>query len=206
MKCRHPGTAACGEGGAGLACTGQWGDHMLIEAGRAQLLVVDVQERLAPVVAGREGVVRNTAILLEAAEAHGLPVTLSEQYPRGLGPTLPEIAGRTAVAPLAKTAFSCLADAALRARILGHDRDQLVVAGIEAHVCVLQTVMDLLAAGRAVFVVDDACGSRRQDSHATAMTRMRAAGAAVVTTEMVVFELLRTAAAPAFRDMSRLIR
>jgi nicotinamidase-related amidase len=179
---------------------------MLVEASRAQVLVVDVQERLAPVIAGRDDILRNIGILLRAAAAHAVPVTLSEQYPKGLGPTLPEIAALTDTAALAKNAFSCLADPALRERILGTEREQVLVAGIEAHVCVLQTVMDLLQVGRTVFVVTDACGSRRDESHAAGITRMRDAGAWVVTTEMVVFELLRTAAAPAFRDMSRLIR
>jgi nicotinamidase-related amidase len=179
---------------------------MLIEAERAQLLVVDLQERLMPAIAGAGQVIDNTAILLQAAAAHAVPVTLSEQYPRGLGPTVAPIAALVPCPALAKTAFSCLADPALRDRLAGLRRDQVIVAGVEAHVCVMQTVLDLRAAGTAVFVVGDACGSRRDDSHACALARMRDAGAAVVTTEMAVFELMRTADAPAFRAMSRLIR
>lgn len=179
---------------------------MLIQADRSQLLIVDVQERLAPIVTDRDRTVRNVSILLRAAAAHGVPVTMSEQYPKGLGHTLPELAELGSRPALAKTAFSALGDPELRARILDSDRDHVIVGGIEAHVCVLQSVMDLLAEGRAVWLVADACGSRHIDSHTLGLERMRDAGACIVTTEMVVFEFLRSAEAPTFRDMSRLIR
>jgi nicotinamidase-related amidase len=149
----------------------------------------------------------NCGNLLQAAGKLGIPTTASEQYPQGLGPTVPELAalvpaGRT----FAKMEFSCAANPGLRAELDRAGRRQVVLAGIEAHVCVLQTALELRAAGYAVAVVADAVASRRPASRETALARMAAAGVVPVTTEMVLFEWLRSAADPEFRALSRLIR
>jgi isochorismate hydrolase len=135
-----------------------------------------------------------------------VPILASEQYPAGLGPTIPGIArhllpGET----LTKTEFSCWANAGLRAQLAAAP-DHLIVAGIEAHVCVLQTAMELLGAGRTVFLVTDAISARMAESKSVALQRLAAAGAIPVTTEMVLFEWLRHSDRAEFKPLSRLIR
>ncbi|HEX9448509.1 MAG TPA: isochorismatase family protein, partial [Dongiaceae bacterium] len=120
---------------------------MLIEHAKSQLLLVDLQERLMPAMAGGEAVVRQISILLQAARQMSVPVLASEQYPAGLGATMTEIARQLSPGEtLAKTEFSCYANPALRARLEAAPV-QIVLAGIEAHVCILQTAVDLVAAG-----------------------------------------------------------
>lgn len=181
--------------------------HMLLSASESLLLVIDIQDRLLPVMHEAERVVRQTGILLQAAARLQIPVLLTEQYPKGLGPTAPEIraaAGDSAI--LEKLHFSAWSEAAVRERIASIDRPQVVIAGIEAHVCVLQTALELAGAGRKVMVVTDAISSRHPDSAAVAKDRMAAAGIGLVTTEMCLFEWLGSAAHPEFKTLSRLIK
>lgn len=180
---------------------------MLMSAAASCLLVVDIQERLLPKMAAPQPVVENTAVLLKAARRLDVPVLVSEQYPRGLGATVPHL--EPLLRPdekVEKLYFSCIGEEAFADRFRALQRHQAVVAGIEAHVCVLQTVEDLLASGIETFVVEDATSSRVKKSQATAMARLREAGARVVTTEMVVFEWLAKAGTPAFKDLSALIK
>ncbi len=180
---------------------------MLMSATRSALLVVDIQQRLLPSMAAPQAVVNNTAVLIRAAQRLGVPILVSEQYPRGLGHTVPDLA--QVVAPdevLVKMHFSCIGDAGFALRFRDLARPQAVVAGIEAHVCVLQTVEDLLAQGTDTFVVEDATSSRAEKNHAAAMARLRGAGARIVTTEMVVFEWLAKAGTPEFKELSALIK
>lgn len=180
---------------------------MLTAANNCCLIVVDIQERLLPAISAPNRVVANSRILVAAAKALGVPVVASEQHPRGLGPTVPAVAEALPTdAVMEKIHFSCLRDEAMRRRIAGLNRRQAVVVGIEAHVCVLQTVDDLLGAGYEVFVVADATASRTELSHATAMARLAQTGASVVTTEMVVFEWLERAGTPVFKALTALIK
>jgi len=180
---------------------------MLIKRDRSQLLVVDVQERLAPAIADMAAVERQTGILLEAARELVVPVIISEQYPNGLGVTLPSLRTRVPGAQsIEKMEFSCFANSALRAALTSGPDRHTIICGTEAHVCVLQTALEMREAGLTVYVVADAVGSRRPESRDIALARMRAAGIDVVTTEMVLFEWLRTAAAPEFKAVSKLIR
>jgi len=174
---------------------------ILADAARCQLLLVDFQVRLLPAIEAGAEVLANAVRLAEAAKALGLPIAITEQNPRGLGPSVPEIAGRGPV--FEKLAFGAGAEPDFLA---GLARPDLVVAGCEAHVCVLQTVAGLLAAGRRVFLVRDALGARRAESKETAIARMAAAGAQVVTTEMMVFEWLGRSDHAQFRALSKLIR
>ena len=180
----------------------------LIRAESCQLVVVDVQQRLVPAMADPSGLLKACTLLVEAASILQMPVTISEQYPAGLGHTLPEVAERAGAARvLAKTEFSILANPALRDAIDGHaGRRQLVVVGVEAHVCVLQSVLDAVDAGFQVFVAADAVASRRDADKRVGLERMASAGAVPVTAEMVVFEALRTSTSPHFRALSRLVR
>lgn len=180
---------------------------MLMSAARSCLLVVDIQARLVPSMAAPQAVVDNAGVLVKVANRLRVPVLASEQYPRGLGPTVPEVASLLPPdATVEKLAFSCLGDEAFVRRFAGIGRDQAVVNGIEAHVCVLQTVEDLLARDIETFVVADATSSRTERNHAAAMERLRDAGARMVTTEMVVFEWLAKAGTPAFKELSALIK
>ncbi len=137
----------------------------------------------------------------------GVPVVASEQYPQGLGHTVPPIAALFPEgALLEKTSFSCMGEPEFVERMDSLGRPQCIVAGIEAHVCVLQTCMELLERGRRVFVVADATASRTPFSHQAAMTRLTAAGTQVVTTEMVCFEWMVRSDHEAFREVSGLVK
>ncbi len=180
---------------------------MLLQADQSSLLVVEIQERLAPAIADREALIARTATLIEGAGQLGVPILVSEQYPKGLGHTV------AALAPLleteqtiTKTHFSCMREPGFADRLRQAGRKQTVVVGMEAHVCVLQTVLDLLAQRFDVFVVADAIGARTAESKSLAIERMRTAGASVVTVEMVLFEWLERADRPEFRPLSSLIR
>lgn len=180
---------------------------MLLNAADACLLVVDIQDRLLPAVRDQEAVVANTRVLLKAAGALGVPVLASEQYPKGIGHMVPAVADLLPDgAVVEKLHFSCLADTTFAERFAALGRRQAVILGLEAHVCVLQTAEQLLAAGTEVFVVADAVSSRAEASHALALRRVEADGARIVTTEMVVFEWLGQAGTQAFRELSRLIK
>lgn len=176
---------------------------LTMRAADSTLLVVDFQSRLMPAIHDGAGAVANTRRLLDAAALLDVPVVFTEQNVAGLGPTVPELPTDGA-AVIHKMTFDAVgAEPFLPA--LGDDHS-LVVAGCEAHVCVLQTVLGLLSEGRKVFVVRDAVGSRHPDNKAVAIERMAAHGAEVVTTEMVVFEWLHTCAHPKFREVSALIK
>lgn len=180
---------------------------MLINREKAQLLLIDMQERLLPAMAAPERALKQAIILAKAARVLDLPITVSEQYPKGLGHTVGPLKAEIGNTPVdEKVEFSCWKNAALRERITQQDREQVIVAGIEAHVCVLQTAIDLKAAGYAVYAVTDAMSSRSESSHEIAVARMRQADISVVTTEMVVFEALGAAGSPEFKQLSALIR
>lgn len=180
---------------------------MLVEATIAFLLVIDVQERLLAAVANAVTVERNCAVLMKAASEMDVPAVVSEQYPKGLGKTVPalaELVGADAI--FAKVEFSCARDPVLMAHIEGLGRKQAILCGLETHICILQTALELQHRGFEVFVLVDATGSRTDSSKAIARDRMNAAGISVVTAEMVVFEMMKTAAAPQFKPLSKMIQ
>ncbi len=177
----------------------------LMSRGNTALLVVDVQEKLLPFVAGGALIVWNIRRLLDAAKVLGLPEAATEQYPKGLGPTVPELAERLGPLP-SKLAFSAGGCPEIFAGLRSRGIHNVLVAGIEAHVCIQQTVLDLLADGWRVFVAADAVGSRFEVDYQTALRRMDSAGATLTTTEAAVFEWCETAAAAEFKQISRLAR
>jgi nicotinamidase-related amidase len=175
----------------------------------ALLLVVDVQERLFAAMdpEHREQVAKNIKILAAVAQRLGLPLLVSEQYPKGLGRTLPELGQALGpVAPIEKTTFSCGGAEGFWERLRATGARQVVLAGIEAHVCVLLTALDLLEAGYAVHVVADAVCSRTRDNWRIGLDQLRQAGVVVTSMETVFFELLRTADADEFRTLQKLIK
>ncbi|WIM07020.1 MAG: hydrolase [Candidatus Nitricoxidivorans perseverans] len=173
-----------------------------MNADESALLVIDVQERLLPHMVGWQRLLENVKWLVRLAGKMGVPVMATEQYPKGIGHTVPELAGLLPDGSVAeKIHFSCAAAGCLPG-LPGGDRRQVVVCGIESHVCVLQTVLELRAQGREVFVVADAVASRNPDDRALALERMRGHGVEMVSREMVAFEWLRQAGTPLFREVS----
>jgi nicotinamidase-related amidase len=176
---------------------------MLIAAERSVLLVIDLQVKMVPAVAGHETVVANAAWLIRVAQKIGVPVAAVEQYPKGLGPLVPEIRKLLpANAVATKNDFSCVAANCLSG-LPGSDRPQMVLLGMETHVCVLHSALELVEDGKEVFVVADAVGSRRTFDRDIALARMRDEGVRVVTREMVVFEWLGKAGTPLFREVNQ---
>jgi len=176
-----------------------------LDLNRSALLVIDLQEKLLPVVPSGEAVVQQTCRLLDAATELQIPVAATVQYPKGLGPLVPPIAQRVS-APEEKLDFSAAVCRGSLDPWVAAGKDQIVVAGIETHVCVLQTVMDLLAEGLRVFVVGEAVAARHGRDHETALQRLRDSGATITTVEAVLFEWLRTAEHPRFKTISSMIK
>lgn len=180
---------------------------MLLKSEDSQLLIVDIQGRLMPAMEGAEHAIDRSVIVTRAARRLGIPITASRQYPKGLGPLVPAIddlveEGET----LDKTAFSCAADPGLAAHVMSHNKRQVVICGVETHVCVLQTAMGFIARGLLPYVVVDACTSRNGTDKVAAVDRMRAAGIGIVTSEMVCFEWMGDATNESFKDISKLIK
>lgn len=177
----------------------------------ALLLVVDIQERLVPAIHKDlyPGALKNMQIMIEAAGTLGLPILLTEQYPKGLGPTVQEI-----LRPLEgkqfrrieKVTFSCARDEGFLQAVAAARRKQIVVIGMETHVCVYQTSVDLTRAGYSVFILDDAVSSRFMHNYESGLRALRDAGCTVFSTETAVFQLLKVAATPEFKKVSSLIR
>lgn len=173
------------------------------------IVVTDVQERLfgAMDAERRDEMVRNLKILLATARRLGAPVIVTEQYPKGLGRTLPEL--RVLLddaAPLEKTVFSACGAAGFGSRLRDLDAGPVILTGIEAHVCVLLTALDLLAGGTSVAIVADAVCSRRVVNMDLGLAQARQAGTIVTSTETVVFQLLGSADTEAFREISKLLK
>jgi nicotinamidase-related amidase len=168
------------------------------------LLVIDFQERLMPAIVDGAAVTGNAHRLLRAAEMLDVPVLFTEHNAGGLGPTIADLAPFAAGRLARKMTFDACRGAGFVDRLQG--RRNVVVAGCETHVCVLQTVLGLLEANRRVYLVRDAVGSRRAESKETAIRRIERHGAEIVTTEMVVFEWLGSAEHPSFRDAVALIK
>jgi nicotinamidase-related amidase len=175
----------------------------LMRTDQSALLVIDLQERLLPHIHDWQQLLGHVDWLVQVAQRLGVPVAATEQYPRGIGHTHAQVAARLpAGAAGEKLHFSCVASGCLPA-LPGMARPQVVVCGIESHVCVLQTVLELAAAGKQVFVVAEAVGSRDPAHKALALERMRAHGITIVCREMVAFEWLGQAGTDQFRAISR---
>lgn len=178
------------------------------DVGLSQLIVVDMQSRLLAVMhtEAMQEVMKNCSILLRSATLLNVPLVVTEQNPMGLGYTAPELTALLAeTRPVEKITFSCLAEPKFK-RQLTSDRTHIVIAGLEAHICVLQTALDLIVEGKQVFVVEDAVISRNPANKANALARLRHEGCIVTNTESLVFEWLGAAGGDAFKVISKLIR
>ncbi|HOZ45757.1 MAG TPA: isochorismatase family protein [Candidatus Hydrogenedentes bacterium] len=171
------------------------------------LVVIDFQEKLLPRIFNADTIVEEAIRLIRFAHLTRIPLILTEQYPNGLGRTVSPVADAVGtISPIEKTSFGCFGeDGFVRAVTVSRCR-QLLVVGIETHVCVMQTVIEGLARDLCVFAVQDAMGSRRPSDHSAGLTRMAGAGAQLVTAEMAIFELLRDAASPEFKKVLPLVK
>jgi nicotinamidase-related amidase len=169
------------------------------------VLVIDVQEKLMAKIPAADTAIRNIALLIDSARLLGMPVAATEQYPKGLGTTVAELARRLPERP-DKVAFSACAVPAVIEGFRRAARPTILLAGIEAHVCVLQTALDLLALDFRVFIAADAVASRYAVDREFALERMQCAGAILTTSETAVFEWVRGADAPEFKEISRLVQ
>jgi len=169
------------------------------------LLVVDVQGKLITLVPGHRRIIWNIRRLIDGAKTLGVTAAATEQYPKGLGPTVPELAER--LGPIAaKTDFSCCACREILAGWESAGISRVLLAGIEAHVCIQQTAFDLLAAGYSVYLAVDAIGARYEIDYQTALRRMDSAGATLTTTEAALFEWCQRSGTPEFKHLSALVQ
>jgi nicotinamidase-related amidase len=191
-----------------MAGVGEGRHPALLERERAGLIVVDVQEAFRPVIDRFDQVVANCGLLAEGFGVLGRPVLVTEQYPNGLGHTVPELAERLPEGArlVEKTRFSAFGVSAFDEAIAESGAQSWVVAGIEAHVCVNQTVHDLVQFGFQVQVAADAVSSRTPTNRELGMAKMTAAGAGTTSAEMALFEMLEEAGSDEFKQISRLVR
>ena len=175
-----------------------------LEAESCALVVVDIQQKLLPPIFQKEQLVRNTQLLIRAAGILKIPAIVSTQYEKGLGGTVPEVAFLLPeVEPVDKNLFSCFGSdvfCTLLKRLPGH-RNTLLLCGMESHICVMQTALAALRDGYLVHVASDAVGSRTEWNWKIGLDRMRAAGAVISSTEMMIYELMRSSASPAFKEL-----
>ncbi len=183
---------------------------MKLERHNTVLVVIDVQERLMPVIHDAERVAHNLERLVRGCHVLGVPAILTEQYVKGLGPTIPSV--RAALEetggyrPIEKMSFSAMGAAPFAAQLAALERKHILVSGVETHVCVYQTVRDLLAAGMSVTLLSDALSSRTPESREIALRRMEKDGAKLSSTEMALFELTVLSGTDEFRAIAKLVK
>lgn len=170
------------------------------------LMVIDIQDALARVMHEKDRFVDNARRLIQGANALALPVVVTEQYPKGLGHTIPEIAELIESEPVEKTAFSCCGEEAFVAAVEALGRKQILLCGIETHVCVYQTARDLVERGYEVEVVADAISSRTIGNKLVGLDRIKESGAKLTTVEMALFELLKAAGGDAFKQIVKIVK
>ena len=178
---------------------------MLMKKNDSLLLVIDVQERLAPAMDAPREVINGCAALLGVAGELDIPCIITEQYPQELGQTMVDLRNEAGEKTLylPKLEFSCLRNDDIRAAIKNSGKKQIIIAGVETHICVVQTAFELQAAGYDVFVVSNAWSSREQIQHVLGLQRLMHGGVEVVTIEMVIFEWLEKAGSQQFKDITR---
>ena len=179
----------------------------MLEIEKSSLVVVDVQGKLANLMDNKEPLFANVEILIKAAKALDISILWCQQNPKGLGPTLPQIAELLDEnEPIDKFSFSCCGDKNFIEQLKRFSRKQIILCGIETHVCIYQTAMDLLDKDYEVNLVADAVSSRSAENKQIALQRLSAEGAYLSSTEMTIFELLKTAKHPKFKELAKLIK
>ncbi|MEW6569963.1 MAG: hydrolase [Nitrospirota bacterium] len=182
-------------------------EKFFLDKDSAALLIIDIQEKLTAVMKTKEEIIKNCIHLIELSKTYNLPIILTEQYPKGLGQTVEEIrVSLPYYIPIEKFTFNCCDEPSFLNEITAANRRNIVVTGMEAHVCVLQTCLGLLQEGHNVHVVKDAVCARSKDNWETGIEFMRDAGAVITSTETVLFQVLRIAGTEEFRAISRRIK
>ncbi|MBN1974159.1 MAG: hydrolase [Sedimentisphaerales bacterium] len=179
----------------------------MLETGNCSLAVVDVQGKLAQIMHEKEILFKNIQILIKAANILNIPILWCQQCPESLGPTIPEIAELlSSIEPINKASFSCCGDENFNKKLNNLGINQVLLCGIETHVCIYQTAVDLLRKGFYVNIIADAVSSRFPENKKIALERIESEGGKISSVEMVLFELLRTAKHPHFKEIARLIK
>lgn len=180
----------------------------MLKRDQAVLIVVDIQGKLAQLMHDKEELFANATRMIEGAKALGVPIIWTEQVPEKLGATTPEIAEllQTVAAPISKISFSCVGCQPFMAQLAELGRRQILMMGIEAHICVYQTTVDLARQGYEVHVISDAVSSRVAGNKQVGLNRMQAQGAVISSTEMALFELLKRAEGAAFKTITQLVK
>ncbi|MBI5094205.1 MAG: isochorismatase family protein [Candidatus Hydrogenedentes bacterium] len=179
----------------------------MIERDKTVLAVIDFQDKLLPKIPVADAIIARAAKLIRFARELSIPILWTEQYRNGLGPTNSAIVDELDSVPaLEKMAFSCVGDAAIAGALSQMGRSQLLLTGVEAHICVMQTGLQALEKGYQVFVARDAVASRVKSEYKAGLARMQRAGAELVTVEMAMFELLRVAGTPEFKKVLPLLK
>ncbi|MBN1219792.1 MAG: hydrolase [Anaerolineae bacterium] len=180
----------------------------MLNTNNTVLVVIDVQGKLAQLMYQKEELFTNLAKIIQGVQVLEIPIIWTEQVPEKLGPTLPELIDLLTpiAAPMAKSSFSCYGHPPFVAALNSLDRKQVLLTGIETHVCVYQTALDLLEAGYEVQIVTDAVSSRTQANKLVGLERMKEAGASLTSTEMALFELLQVAEGPQFKQIARIVK
>ncbi len=179
----------------------------MLEPEQAAMLVIDFQDKLFRLMPDQELLAQRASQLVRGGAVFGLPMVWSEQYPQGIGSTIPPLAClQPGTKPFSKLAFSCCRDETLRKHIHDLGRKQFILCGIETHICVYQTAVDLLDMGYEVEVVADATASREPNNHRIGLERIRRAGAAITSMETVLFELLGTAESQSFKEILSIVK
>lgn len=183
-------------------------ERFILNKDDSVLIIIDIQERLAAVMKERERVIASTLHLIEAARLFKTPIIVTEQYPKGLGTTVKEIIEglKDFYRPIEKMTFSCCREDAFVNTLRGIGRKKVIICGMETHVCVLQTCIDLLSMGYNVHVVKDGVCSRTEDNFMTGIEFMRSAGAVITCTETVLFQLIERAGTEEFKAISKRIK
>ena len=180
--------------------------HMIIRD-EACLVVVDVQEKLFPYVENREEIKKKIIKLIKTSKLFSIPILVSEHYPKGLGRTIDEILKEIETVPkIEKVTFSCGGSEDFNEKLSSIGKKKIILCGIETHICVAQTVFDMLENGYKIFVAADAVSSRKSLDHNLGVERMREAGAVITTTEAVMYELMEEAANPLFKEFLKLVK
>lgn len=170
-------------------------------------LIIDMQERLYPHIHNHEQLTKNTAILIEGLKAVGVKILVTEQYVKGLGETIPPLKSLLEdINFIEKRAFSCCDEPLFYEELALNAPQTIIIAGIETHVCVLQTTIDLISNGYKPVIVEDCVGSRNPNDKAIAIQRMRQEGAMITSYESILFELLRYSGTEAFKKISKLVK
>jgi nicotinamidase-related amidase len=190
-----------------LISTNREEQESMLAVDECALVIIDIQEKLAQLMYRKEALFENAQKLIKGVQVLEIPIIVTEQYPKGLGPTIPEIAALFPnFRPLPKVAFSCCGDEGFQRELLAVNRRQIMICGIETHVCVYQTAVDLLASGYEVEVLADVVSSRTAENREIALQRMRDEGAGITSVEMTLFDLMKVAEGPKFKEVSKIVK